>query len=189
MKKIISQTLKVCLLSALFLAGTAGLGNAVPKPKSPSQPKPQPQQVSYPLAPVFSAVALNGKVVGSAQLAGKAYIVNFFASWCPPCRAEIPDMVILQNQYGRKGFTFIGVAVNETDPKIRAFITKNNISYPVVMADDQLVSAFNRYVEGGIHAIPTSFVVNSSGRMTQVITGARPKAVFETMIIDALKKQ
>ncbi|TLU87334.1 MAG: TlpA family protein disulfide reductase [Chlorobium sp.] len=189
MKKIISQTLRGCLVSALFLAVTVGSVTAVPKPKSPSQPKPQPQKVSYPVAPVFSAVDLKGKVVGSAQLAGKAYIVNFFASWCPPCRAEIPDMVILQNQYGRKGFTFIGVAVNETEPKIRDFIARNKISYPVVMADDQLVSAFNRYVEGGIHAIPTSFVVNSSGKMTQVITGARSKADFEAFIIDALKKQ
>ncbi len=176
MKKLISQSIKVCLVSALFLAGAAGIVSAVQ------------QSVAYPLAPGFAAVSLNGKPVGSAQLSGKVYIVNFFASWCPPCRSEIPDMVNLQNQYGRKGFTFIGVAVNETEPKIRAFISKNKISYPVVMADEQLVSAFNRYVEGGIHAIPTSFVVNSSGRITQVITGARSKAVFDKIISDALRK-
>ncbi len=176
MKKLISQSIKVCVVSALFLAGVAGIVSAVQQP------------VAYPLAPGFSAVSLNGTAVGTTQLSGKVYIVNFFASWCPPCRAEIPDMVALQNQYGRKGFTFIGIAVNETEPKIRAFISKNKITYPVVMADEQLVSAFNRYVEGGIHAIPTSFVVNSSGRITQVITGSRSKAVFDHIIADALRK-
>ncbi len=176
MKKLVGQAVKVCVCSALFLAGAAGMVSAVQQP------------VVSPLAPAFAAVSLSGKAVGSAQLSGKVYIVNFFASWCPPCRAEIPDMVALQNQYGRKGFTFIGVAVNETEPKIRDFISKNKISYPVVMADAQLVSAFSRYVEGGIHAIPTSFVVNSSGRITRVITGSRSKSVLDQIITDALKK-
>ncbi len=176
MKKIISQSVKVCMVSALFLVGAFRVVLAVPQMAVPS------------LAPGFAAVSLNGKSVGSAQLTGKAYIVNFFASWCPPCRSEVPDMVSLQAQYGRKGFTFIGVALNETEPNVRAFILKNKISYPVVMADDQLVSAFNRYVDGGISAIPTSFVVNSSGRITQVITGARSKVVFEKIIVEALRK-
>ena len=142
-----------------------------------------------PPAPAFSVVSLDGKSVGSANLTGKTYIINFFASWCPPCRAEIPDMVALQSKYGRKGFTFIGVAVNETEPTIRAFIKKNQITYPVVMANEQIVNAFSRYVDGGIRAIPTSFVVNSSGRITQVITGARSKEVFEKIILDTVKKQ
>lgn len=141
-----------------------------------------------PPVPAFSVVALDGKAVGSANLTGTTYIVNFFASWCPPCRSEIPDMVALQNQYGRKGFTFVGVAVNETEPAIREFIKKNKIIYPVVMANEQIVNAFSRYVDGGIRAIPTSFVVNSSGRITQVITGARSKEVFEKIILDTVRK-
>jgi len=176
MKKIISQSLKVCIVSVLFLTGVARIVCAAPQPGESS------------LAPGFTAVSLEGKAVGSAQLAGKVYIVNFFASWCPPCRAEIPDMVSLQAQYARKGFTFIGVAVNETEPKIRAFIAKNHISYPVVMADEQLVSVFNRYIEGGINAVPTSFVVNSSGRIVKVMTGSQSKNVFEKIIVDALRK-
>jgi thiol-disulfide isomerase/thioredoxin len=145
--------------------------------------------VALPLAPSFTAVSLDGKPVVSSKLAGKAYIVNFFASWCPPCRSEIPDMVALQTKYGTKGFTFIGVAVNENEPAIRRFISSNKITYPVVMADDQLTSAFGRYVAGGLSAIPTSFVVNSSGRISSVITGARSKVVFEKIIIEALRKQ
>jgi len=141
-----------------------------------------------PLAPAFSAVGVDGKAVSSRQLAGKAYIVNFFASWCPPCRAEIPDMVALQNAYKAKGFTFVGVAVNENDESIKSFMKSNGISYPVVMADQKLVGAYGRYVEGGIRSIPTSFVVNRSGRIIQIVSGARSKAVFEKMILDALKQ-
>jgi thiol-disulfide isomerase/thioredoxin len=176
MKKLISHSLKVWMVSALFLCSVAGTLVAAP------------QAVALPLAPRFSAVSLDGKSIASSQFAGKAYIVNFFASWCPPCRSEIPDMVTLQSKYGRQGFTFIGVAVNETEPTIRAFMAKNGINYPVAMADEQLTNVFSRYVAGGIRAIPTSFVINSSGQITQVITGARSKEVFEKIIIDALRK-
>ncbi len=173
---MITRSLKVWMVTALFFCSMAGTLLAASS------------AVALPLAPAFSASSLDGKPVTSTQLAGKAYIVNFFASWCPPCRAEIPDMVALQSKYQRQGFTFIGVAVNENEPAIRAFMTKNGIRYPVVMVDEQLINAFSRYVQGGIRAIPTSFVVNSSGRITQVITGGRSKEVFEKIIIDALKK-
>lgn len=172
MVKMFRYSVKVWMFSFIMLASSAGSLFAVPPPP----------------APVFSAVSMDGKSVGSSGLAGKAYIVNFFASWCPPCRAEIPDMVSLQNQYRSKGFTFIGVAVNETVPSISAFIKNNRISYPVVMADEQLVNSFGRYAEGGIRVIPTSFVVNSSGRITQVITGPRSRDAFEKIILDALRK-
>jgi thiol-disulfide isomerase/thioredoxin len=141
-----------------------------------------------PKAPAFSAVSVTGKATDTKQLAGKTYIVNFFASWCPPCRAEIPDMVALQNKYSKKGFTFVGIAVNEDAETIRSFITKNKINYPVVMATPELVDSYNRYVQGGLRGIPTSFVVNSSGEITQVISGGRSYAEFEKIILGAMKK-
>ena len=173
---MVRHSVRVVIISCMLLASLAGkLFSA------PSAEVPQP-------VPAFSVVSLDGKAVGSANLTGTTYIVNFFASWCPPCRSEIPDMVILQNKYARKGFTFIGVAVNETEPNMRDFIKKNKITYPVVMANEQIVNAFSRYVDGGIRAIPTSFVVNSSGRITQVITGARSKEVFENIILGTIRK-
>jgi thiol-disulfide isomerase/thioredoxin len=176
MKKIVSHSLKKRMISVLLLCVVAVSLFA------------SRQAVALPLAPRFAAVSLDGKSVASNQLVGKVYIVNFFASWCPPCRSEIPDMVALQSRYGRQGFTFIGVAVNETEPAIRAFKTKYGINYPVVMVNEQLINSYSRYVAGGISAIPTSFVVNSSGQISQVITGARSKEAFEKIITDALKK-
>ena len=168
MNKLIAHHFRVCALSLFLLIASAGVA------------------ASAPSAPGFSSVSLDGKPVTSAQLAGKPYIVNFFASWCPPCRAEIPDMVALQSKYGATRFTFIGVAINETVPSMRAFITKNKINYPVLMVDEKLIGAFNPLVNGGVRAIPTSFVVNSSGKVTQVITGSRSKEVLEQIISELL---
>ncbi len=170
MKQNITRFFKSVFLSSLLFIGSTSVTLALPP------------------APRFSAVTLDGKPVTTDKLAGKAYIVNFFASWCPPCRGEIPDMVALQAKYAGKGFTFIGVAVNETAPSMRDFINKSKINYPVVLVDDKLVGVFNPLVEGGVRAIPTSFVVNSSGKVTQVITGARSKEVFEKIILEALRK-
>jgi peroxiredoxin len=144
------------------------------------------RQAGLPGAPAFSATGIDGKTVSSRQLAGKAYIVNFFASWCPPCRAEIPDMVALQKAYKVKGFTFIGVAMSDEENTVRSFMKSSGINYPVLMGNQQIVSSFGRYVEGGMRSIPTTFVVNRSGQITQVISGARGKAVFEKIILDAL---
>jgi len=171
MKKLITHILRAVALSSFIFIASVGVLGAMPS------------------SPSFTSVSLDGRPVASSQLIGKkAYIVNFFASWCPPCRAEIPDMVALQSKYESKGFTFIGVAVNETVPSMKRFIVTNKINYPVVMVDDKLIGSFNPLVEGGVRAIPTSFVVNSSGQVTKVITGARSKEVLDQIIFELLRK-
>jgi len=175
--KMVRYPVRLVMVSCFLWIASAGNLFAAPSAEGP------------PPVPAFSVVSLEGKAIGSANLAGTTYIVNFFASWCPPCRSEIPDMVSLQNKYGRKGFTFIGVAVNENEPAIREFIKKSKITYPVVMANEQIVNAFSRYVDGGIRGIPTSFVVSSSGRITEIISGARSKEGFEKIITDAQKNR
>ncbi|NTU67876.1 MAG: TlpA family protein disulfide reductase [Chlorobiaceae bacterium] len=140
-------------------------------------------------APTFSGITIDGKSFSSASLAGKPYIVNFFATWCPPCRAEIPDMVAVQKAWAPKGFTFVGIAVNETVPAVQGFMKSNGMSYPVLMATPALVQSFNRYVDGGISGIPTTFVVDASGNLTGVIIGPRDKATFEQLIKASFPKK
>lgn len=140
-------------------------------------------------APAFTAVTVDGKPFTTASLKGKAYIVNFFATWCPPCRSEIPDMVAVQKVWAAKGFTFIGIAVNETEPAVKGFMKSNGINYPVIMATPALVQSFNRYVEGGISGIPTTFVVDISGNLTGVIVGPRSKETFEQIISTSLSNK
>ncbi|MBV5319840.1 MAG: TlpA family protein disulfide reductase [Chlorobium phaeobacteroides] len=141
----------------------------------------------YPVAPSFSVTGIDNRTITSQSLAGKVYIVNFFASWCPPCRAEIPAMIALQKAYKAKGFTFVGLAVNESGSTIRKFSLANGINYPVALADSKIIADYGRFIDGGIRAIPTSFIVDKSGRVVGIISGARDKAYFEAVILDLLK--
>ena len=148
----------------------------------------RPSMAASTKAPSFTGVTIDGKPFSSGSLAGKPYIVNFFATWCPPCRAEIPDMVATQKVWAAKGFTFVGIAVNETEPSVKGFIKNNGINYPVIMATPAIVQAFNRYVDGGISGIPTTFVIDASGNLTNVIIGPRDKATFDQIIRASLPK-
>lgn len=170
MKKVFIPFFAICLALVLSFAGN----------RSEAAPVK---------APAFAATTVDGRPFASSALKGKAYIVNFFATWCPPCRAEIPEMVALQKAYAAKGFTFVGVAVNSSAADVRELMRSNGINYPVVMGTPALSSAFGRYVQGGFSGIPTSFVVNSSGELTGVIVGARSKAEFERIIIAALGRK
>jgi thiol-disulfide isomerase/thioredoxin len=167
-------------VSALFTALILILASLTPS---------RPAGAAPVAAPVFTAVTVDGKPVSSASLKGKAYIVNFFATWCPPCRSEIPDMVLVQKAWASKGFTFIGIAVSEKEPDVKSFMKSNGINYPVVMATPALVKSFNRYVDGGITGIPTTFVIDASGNLTNVIIGPRSKAAFEQIISSSIAKK
>lgn len=140
-------------------------------------------------APAFSGQTVDGQPFSSASLKGKAYIVNFFATWCPPCRAEIPNMVEIQKKYEAKGFTFIGIAVNETEPNVQKFMDREDITWPVLMATDEIIKTFNSYVLNGIRGIPTSFVVDASGQLTGVIVGPRSLEQFEKIVDSSLTRR
>ncbi|NTU59193.1 MAG: TlpA family protein disulfide reductase [Chlorobiaceae bacterium] len=174
MKKITSPLSIACLALFLLAANLVVSGSASAVPVA---------------APSFSGVTIDGKPFSSTSLKGKAYIVNFFATWCPPCRSEIPDMVVLQKAYAAKGFTFIGIAVNEKEPTVKSFMKSKGINYPVLMATPALVGTFNRYIDGGITGIPTSFIVDSSGNITSAIVGPRSKEAFEQIINSAISRK
>lgn len=94
-------------------------------------------------------------------LAGhKAVLLNFWATWCPPCREEIPDLIRLQEQYEDKGFTVVGIDVGESKKKVAKFAAKFSMNYPIVLDADQSVSAAY-----GIVGIPTSLLVDSQGNV------------------------
>ncbi|NTU53051.1 MAG: TlpA family protein disulfide reductase [Chlorobiaceae bacterium] len=133
-------------------------------------------------APSWSGISVDGKPISTSSLKGKVYIVNFFATWCPPCRAEVPDMVQVQKAWASKGFTFVGIAVNETLPSVKAFMASNGITYPVLMANSDVVRAYSDYIPGGITGIPTSFIIDASGNVTSVIVGPRSKSAFDQII-------
>lgn len=138
-------------------------------------------------APAFRMKTLDGREVTSAQLTGKPYIVNFFASWCPPCRRELPGMVELQKKYAKQGFTFIGIAFRDRASTLPDFLWEMGVEYPVGMTNPELEATFGQYLtDGRIRAIPVSFVVGRDGRLLNAVTGGLTKEDFESLILKAI---
>src|SRR5438874_13094055 len=93
-------------------------------------------------APSFSARTIDGREISLASLRGKVTIVNFWATWCPPCRAEIPDLIALQAKY-RDQVQIIGVSQDETGPDVvRRFAAEQHVNYPIVMSTPELERIF-----------------------------------------------
>jgi len=105
--------------------------------------------------------AVDGNPVDSDSFKGKALLVTFFATWCPPCRDEIPALIALQEEYQDQGFTVLGLSVDEDGAEIvKALLEKTGVNYPVLMADSAVAKGF-----GGVNGIPTSFLVDKSGNI------------------------
>src|SRR5258707_1119680 len=104
-------------------------------------------------APIFTARDLDGREISTASLRGKVVILNFWATWCPPCRAEIPDLIALQEKY-RDHLVVIGVSEDEGGPElVRQFAAQQKMNYPIVMMTAELEKMFP-----GVSALPTSFI-------------------------------
>ncbi|HEX7138931.1 MAG TPA: TlpA disulfide reductase family protein [Vicinamibacterales bacterium] len=122
----------------------------------------------------FTAADLDGRSVSTASLHGKVVIVNFWATWCPPCRAEIPDLIALQEKY-RDTLQIIGVSQDEVPPEqVKRFAVDHGMNYPVVMSTAAIEKLFP-----GIHALPTSFILDREGRLVQKHVGMLNAALTE----------
>jgi thiol-disulfide isomerase/thioredoxin len=128
-------------------------------------------------APEFTLAGLDGKPVTLAASKGKVVLVNFWATWCGPCRAEIPDLVELQKRY-KDRLQILGLVVDDEDlDAIKKFSARYGINYPVALATNNI-----RIQYGGIPALPTSFVLDSEGRVVQKHEGLRDPELYETEI-------
>jgi thiol-disulfide isomerase/thioredoxin len=124
--------------------------------------------------PSFAFHDLDGRAVTSESLRGKVTIVNFWATWCPPCRAEIPDLIALQSKY-RDQLQIIGVSQDETGPEVvRQFAAEQRMNYPIVMSTPEVERIFT-----GIYALPTSFVIDRDARIVQKHVGMLNAATTE----------
>jgi thiol-disulfide isomerase/thioredoxin len=124
--------------------------------------------------PVFIARDLDGREVSTASWRGKVVIINFWATWCGPCRAEIPDLVALQEKY-RDRLQVIGISQDEASPEVvRRFAAEHHVNYPVVMTTPEIDKAFP-----GIGALPTSFIVDRESRVVQKHVGMLRAATTE----------
>lgn len=126
--------------------------------------------------PELTLKDVNGKDLALADLKGKVVFVNFWATWCGPCQDEIPSLIDLQNKYASKGFTVLGIAMDEEgDSAVAPFVAKEQyevngqkmlINYPIVIGSDEAADKF-----GGVMGYPTSFLISRSGNQIMKFQG------------------
>ncbi|MBN1398169.1 MAG: TlpA family protein disulfide reductase [Bacteroidetes bacterium] len=122
-------------------------------------------------APNFSLQTKDGEIIELENLRGRVVLINFWATWCPPCRAEIPDFIEVYNSYKSKGFEIIGIALDgEGWVKVAPYMKEAKINYPVVLGSENIVRQY-----GGFNSIPTSFIIDKKGYVAGVQTGYLPK--------------
>ncbi len=138
---------------------------------------------NYPPAPEFSSTDLTGNDISLSDFQGKVIFLNFWATWCPPCRAEIPGFVKVFEKYKTKGLQIIGISVDRIKPeKVLEFAKEYKINYPVIMADRDLV---RKYEPG--RAIPTTIIIDSQGRIRHKHIGYMDKNTLEKYFLELTK--
>jgi peroxiredoxin len=174
-KKTRNPILWIALLAVVVLGGFYFLGgNSSKAEKGPAVTLP-PSEITG-AAPSFTLTDLSGKSVSLADFRGKVVILDFWATWCPPCKKEIPDFIDLQKAYGQKGVEIIGIALDEPY-KVSAFVQQNGVNYTVLLGNDAIAARY-----GGIDGIPTTFVIDRKGKIVNRFEGFRPRDVFESEI-------
>ncbi|NIM02993.1 redoxin domain-containing protein [bacterium] len=129
-------------------------------------------------APDFTLPDLEGNSLTLSDFKGKVIILNFWATWCPPCREEIPDFVELYEEYKDEGLVIIGVNLDRGDSRtVKQFSKNYKINYPIVTGN---VSVTQDY--GGIRGIPTTFIIDRKGNIKEKYLGYRSKATFEEAV-------
>jgi len=117
---------------------------------------------------------VDGRSISTSSLKGKVVIVNFWATWCPPCRAEIPDLIALQNKY-RDQLQIIGISDDDDPPAtVKKWADEHKMNYPIVMSTDALRKVFI-----GVSALPTSFIINRESRLVMRHVGMLMAATTE----------
>lgn len=130
------------------------------------------------IAPDFTLTSTDGKEIKLSDFRGKVVVVDFWATWCPPCKAEIPDFIKLYSRYRSDGFQMLGVSLDEGGLKdVVPFMKDYGMNYPVVLGTEEVVSAY-----GGIRGIPTTFVIDKNGYVRGSFEGFRQASVFENLV-------
>ena len=159
---------------ALLLVLVASVAAAAPA----GQPATPRGTAGRPMAPAFSLRDLDGKVVRLSDYRGKVVLVDFWATWCGPCRRALPHLKSLHARYGKKGFVILGLSVDHQGAGVvRDFVKKHGVTWPNVLADDAVLEAYD-----DVNVIPTAFLIDRSGRVAQRFTGYQTEERLETAL-------
>jgi len=132
-------------------------------------------------APDFTRTTLDGKSLALSSLRGRVVLLNFWATWCAPCQAELPRFAAWQRQYAAQGFSVVAVSMDDGPEAPRALIRRLQPGFPVVMGDDDLATLY-----GGVLGLPVSFLIGRDGTVVERIEGETDLAALEARIAKLL---
>ena len=168
-------TYVVACVAALMLAGCGG--GAKEKSATTTAGGPTEGFIPGKAAPAFTLKDVDGKAVTLADYKGKVVMVDFWATWCGPCKMELPHLVELQKQYADKNFVILGLSMDEDPPAtVKKFAQDNGIPYTIVMSDQDTQSKY------GVTGYPTAFVIDKAGVIRNVFQGYTDKAILDNAI-------
>jgi peroxiredoxin len=129
------------------------------------------------VAPDFSLSMLDGGAQNLRDFRGQVVVLNFWASWCSPCRAETPDLQVTYTELRDKGLVVLGVNQGEPHERVRDFVEEFGLSYPILLDEGQTVA--QKY---GVRAFPTSFVIGGDGVIREVVVGALTRSAIHRQV-------
>jgi len=169
------------VVAAVVVAGMLYFGFHMARRAGPGR-TPGAAQVTD--APDFTLESLDGKSLRLSDLRGKAVLLNFWATWCVPCKIEMPWLVELQKEYGPQGLQIVGVAMDDSSKEdIAQFAKDMGVNYPVLIGKNDVADAY------AVPAMPESFFIDRDGRIVDKIIGLKGKADIEESVRKALNAQ
>lgn len=169
------------VVAAVVVAGMLYFGFHMARRTGPSR---MPGMARATDAPDFTLESLDGKSVRLSDLRGKAVLLNFWATWCVPCKIEMPWLVELQSEYGPQGLQIVGVAMDDSSKEdIAKFAKDMGVNYPVLIGKNAVADAYD------VPAMPESFFIDRDGRIVDKIIGLKGKADIEESVRRALNAQ
>jgi len=136
------------------------------------------------LAPQLKLKDLDGRTVRLSDYRGKVVLINFWATWCPPCRAEMPDLIRLQREHGKDGLQIIGITYPpEQKARVRRFASRLKVNYPMVLGTRQIKARFS-----SDETLPLTVVIDREGKVSEIISGILLPKEFDEKIKPLLTK-
>jgi thiol-disulfide isomerase/thioredoxin len=138
---------------------------------------------NHPLAPEFSLTALDGQTIDLADYRGRVVLLDFWATWCGPCREEIPRFIQLQDKYRERGFQVIGISMDDEPELVREFYRRFRVNYPVALGGSKLGELY-----GGVLGLPIAFLVGRDGRIYAKHIGSSDPSILESEVAYLLSR-